>query len=314
MSKEINNSEHSKGKVNREVAALTVLSLLATGCVANEGGQVQAKIPDEPTKTSPLSPDLTKTPAPSPTDATYELTPTVKNPATEELTLAPEPTATATEMPTPTKEESLIKGDIFYDPQSKEDFKNVVLAPSPIDESEKFALWREEYLKQVNEKLINYDGPSLTTENGGINYNYNELILRSGEWPVIASYVFDYEGEKILTKTFVFKDGNTNLLVPLSATYPPEKSIYFQLGDYKTNRAGVVERMSLAYDHGEYLRDLFKKNSIKEPFLEAFFGDFISGEEYDAFARVLFGEANKEDLESFSKQPFILKNIVVEKP
>jgi len=103
MSKEINNSEHSRAKVNRGVAALTALSLLATGCVATEGGQVQAKIIDEPTKTSPLSPDLTKTPAPSPTEANYELTPTVKNPATEELTLAPEPTATATEMPTPTE-------------------------------------------------------------------------------------------------------------------------------------------------------------------------------------------------------------------
>ena len=87
MSKEVNNSQHSrKVGVNRGVAALTAL-LLATGCVATEGGQVQAKIIDEPTKTSPLSPDLTKTPAPLSTEANYELIPTVVNPATQELTL-----------------------------------------------------------------------------------------------------------------------------------------------------------------------------------------------------------------------------------
>ena len=74
--------------------------MLATGCIATEqGGQVQAKISDEPTKTSPLSPDFTKTPAPLSTEANYELTPTIVNPATQELTLV-SPTEVATEMPT----------------------------------------------------------------------------------------------------------------------------------------------------------------------------------------------------------------------
>ena len=238
-------------------------------------------------ETSALSGDSTKTPE-SPTAVATGM-----------------PTATATEMPTPTKEKSLIEGNIFFDPQSKEDFKKVVLSPSPIDEPEKFALWREDYLKLVNEKLINYNGPSLTTENMLIGYNYNELFLSSGEWPVVASYIFDYQGEKILTKTFVFKDGNTNLLVPLSATFSSENSLYFN-DDYKTHRTGVIEDMMLIYDYGQFLRDLDKKSFTTEPFMEAFFGDFMSGEEYDAFVRVLFGEANKEDLESFSRQPFVL--------
>lgn len=257
-----------------------------------------------------------------PTVSNVESTPTVQNRATQELTLVsptevatemptftltPEPTATATatEMPTPTKEKSLIEGNIFFDPQSKEDFKDVALAPSPIDEPEEFALWQEEYLKLVNEKLINYDGQSLTIENMLISYNYNMLLLSSNEWPVIASYIFDYQGEKILTKAFVFKDGDNNLLVPLSATFSPENSFYFN-DDYKTHRTGVIEDMTLIYDYGQFLRDLDKKDLTTEPFMEAFFGDFMAGEEYDAFARILYGKANKEDLESFSRQPFVL--------
>lgn len=265
-------------------------------------------IPIIPTgETNPLPNDFTKTPE-SPTEATYELTQTpghesTINPPTASPT--PESTATATEIPATATEKPLIEGNIFFDPQSKEDFKEVVLAPSPIDEPEKFALWREDYLKLVNEKLINYNGPSLTTENMLIGYNYNELFLSSGEWPVVASYIFDYQGEKILTKTFVFKDGNTNLLVPFSATFSSENSLYFN-DDYKTHRTGVIEDMMLIYDYGQFLRDLDKKSFTTEPFMEAFFGDFMSGEEYDAFVRVLFGEANKEDLESFSRQPFVL--------
>jgi len=259
-----------------------IISLSLSGCA----GVLEMVVTDTPT------PSPTATPAPT---ATKTPTPTI--------TLTPEPTATATETP-------LIQGDIFFDPQSKEDFKNVVLAPSPIDEPEKFALWREEYLRLVNEKLINYDGPSLTTENMLISYDFNQLILSSSEWPVIASYIFDYQGEKILTKTFVFKDSNTNLLVPLSATLPPENSSYFEYCDYKTHRADVVEDMTLVYDYGQYLRDIHKKYSIMEPFVEAFFGDFISEEEYNAFVRVLFGKANKEDLESFCRQPFVLMSVV----
>lgn len=125
MAKELNNSEHSRAKVNRGVAALTALSLLATGgCVATEqGGQVVAKIIDEPTKTSPLSPDLTRTPTPSPTDVNYELTPTVVNPATQELTLV-----SLTEVASETAPTEVIKinmDNIIYPPVGsvKENFE-----------------------------------------------------------------------------------------------------------------------------------------------------------------------------------------------
>ena len=53
----------------------------------------------ETPEVSPLPSDFTKTLIPSPTDANYELTPTVINPATQELTLV-SPTEVATEIPT----------------------------------------------------------------------------------------------------------------------------------------------------------------------------------------------------------------------
>lgn len=126
MSKEVNNSQHSrKVGVNRGVAGLTVLSLLATaGCMAIEGGQVVvAKIPDEPTKTSPLSPDLTKTPTPSPTEAPVKLTPIVVNPATQELTLV-SPTEVATEI-APVEVIKINMDNVIYPPVGyvKENFE-----------------------------------------------------------------------------------------------------------------------------------------------------------------------------------------------
>ena len=77
----------------------------------------------ETPEVSPLPSDFTKTLIPSPTDANYELTPTVVNSATQELTLVsptelatemptitltPEPTATATELPTTTPTETQV--------------------------------------------------------------------------------------------------------------------------------------------------------------------------------------------------------------
>ncbi len=67
--------------------------------------------------------------------------------ATETKVSTPTQTATETKTPTPTAE-SLIQGDIFQDPQSKEEFDTVVLAPSPIDDPENFARFQAEYLNK----------------------------------------------------------------------------------------------------------------------------------------------------------------------
>jgi len=70
---------------------------LTTSCTP-EMINALAKTVETP-EVSPLPSDFTKTPMPSPTEANYELTPTVVNPATQELTLV-SPTEVATEMPT----------------------------------------------------------------------------------------------------------------------------------------------------------------------------------------------------------------------
>ncbi len=135
---------------------------------------------------SPLSPDLTKTPTLSPTDVNYELTPTVQNSATEELTLvpptevatdipiitlAPEPTATATEMSTPTEIPEKYPIDLeklSTTPESYEyllDHKDeFVKGPDPLE------VGMEEFFKWYSEKLI----PSLGDYNerdGNLCYN-----------------------------------------------------------------------------------------------------------------------------------------------
>jgi hypothetical protein len=83
---------------------------------------------------------------------------------------------------------SLIKGDIFFDPQSKEDFSKVVEAPSPIDNPAEFAIWQEEYLKQVNEKLKTYTGTAIDYKTRGFEYGTGKLILGGTDVNVISSY------------------------------------------------------------------------------------------------------------------------------
>ena len=187
----------------------------------------------------------------------FTLSSKVENPATEELTLVPETevatqmpmiitltseptktntpelTATATEMPTPT-EVSLIEGNIFFDPQSEVDFDKVVESPSPIDEPEKFAVWQDEYLKMIEEKLKTYDGPVIENENGGIMYEAGVIVYRELKWQAVASYKFKWQEKDILTKTYIISDFQIGL-APFSVTYTTSNSIAFsQEVGYKT--------------------------------------------------------------------------------
>ncbi len=105
---EVNKAKSKVAKNLFQVGLATSMLFGAPACVPTEAISI---IPTG--ETNPLPDDATKIPE-SPTEANYELTPTVKNPATEELTLTPEPTATATEMPT-----GLIKIDmdnVIYPP------------------------------------------------------------------------------------------------------------------------------------------------------------------------------------------------------
>ena len=248
----------------------------APACVPTEATSI---IPTG--ETNPLPGDSTKT-AESPTDAPIELMPTVVNPATQELTLVPEtevatqmptiitlisePTKTdtleptATEMPTPT-EVSLIEGNIFFDPQSEVDFDKVVESPSPIDEPEKFAVWQDEYLKMIEEKLKTYDGPVIDNKNGGIMYEAGVIVYRELKWQAVASYKFKWQEKDILTKTYIISDFQIGL-APFSVTYTTSNSTVFdkELG-YKTP-TGEAD-MFIRYEW-EKVKEFFTDDFIDE--------------------------------------------------
>lgn len=240
------------------------------------------------------------------------LTPTVENPATEELTLVPEtevtiqmptftltpePTATATEMPTPTKEKSLIEGNIFFDPQSEADFDKVVESPSPIDEPDKFVAWQDEYLKMIEEKLKTYDGNTIDAARMAISFETSVFSVGSKDWPVIAAYKFFWEGQEILTKTFVFEDSQGNL-IPVSATYTTSDSLLFNSElNYITP---ILREGYFYYAWNERVREL-----VYVKFAEIFLP--IKNIDLDAQRRAFFGSGDSNDRDVLSRSRFIIK-------
>ena len=245
----------------------------------------------------------------------YELTPSIENSATQELTPVPEtevatttqtwtltvepsPTATAkaTEAPTPT-EESLIKGNIFFDPQSEADFDKVVESPSPIDEPDKFAAWQDEYLKMIEEKLETYDSTTISGKSIGIMFESSILTVSSKDWPVIAAYKFAWEGQEILSKTLVFKDSQGNL-VPVSVTYSTLDSLLFNSSlNYITpsNKEGYFR-----YAWTEDLRKLFS-----EKFAEIFLP--LENTNLNAQRRAFSGSGDSKDRDVLSRSRFIIQ-------
>lgn len=284
----------------RRVAFAALLTL--TSCTT--GGVIGVSVlTSEPRETSTLPGDSTKTPE-SPTEATYELTQTpghesTINPPTASPT--PESTATATEIPATATEKPLIEGNIFFDPQSKEDFKEVVLAPSPIDEPEKFALWREEYLRLVNEKLINYDGPVLEfNEYSAYDPTYGLMGFYAEKFPVVGSYRFKWWGEDVLNKTYIFsrKDGGDGYIL-LNVTYLPES---------------IAKMHGVQYDYGtleeiigiEYVLTDKRNERWHDEFSIDFYDVFPKTEEQlDSLFRIFFRKSEKGDGDIFSQMQFL---------
>jgi hypothetical protein len=155
----------------RRVAFAALLTL--TSCTT--GGAIGVSVmTSEPRETSTLPGDLTKTPE-SPTEATYELTPTAENPATQELTLVHEtevatemPTITLTPEPTPTATEITEKYPIDLEklhnfPESYEymvkNLDEFVEAPDPLEDLGAFREWvgkLEITIGDYNNREVNY--------------------------------------------------------------------------------------------------------------------------------------------------------------
>ncbi|MGI6249823.1 MAG: hypothetical protein ACOYKD_00440 [Anaerolineaceae bacterium] len=238
----------------------------------------------------------------SPTIALTSTSTQVPPTATETQTSTPVPTETITPTPTP---ESLIKGNIFQDPQSREEFKDLVLAPSPIDEPEEFALWQDEYLKQIYEKAEDYRDKAIN-ENFGIMGEVGFFIFHSSVWNPIASYKFMWQGQEMLSKTFLFKSLWDDL-VPITLTYTPEDSWFFSRNKlYETPDSSERMKLYVMYAYRESM-----KEAKMDDFLDQFLPTDTSKELNEVIARIWWngGEApTEDDYEEFSKMNFILAN------
>lgn len=215
---------------------------------------------------------------------------------TETPTLEPtkEPTVTPTEKP-------LIEGDIFFDPQTKEDFNKLVESPSPIDSPEAFAKWQIEYLNLVNEKLKSAGSDyCVGIDNTGIMYNTGIMGFGKNKWNIISSFIYNWNGKQILTKTFCIKDRGNNL-VPLSITYTTNDSPVFNVeNSYKTPPEGTEMFIRYEWDTA--------KIYFKDGFLEKFLPDKNSDKSLDAVRRFMGGIGTQEDRDVVSHNSFVFSS------
>ncbi len=243
---------------------------------------------------------------PLPEKATAMTTATI----TSTATFTPIPTETPTVTPTPT-EKPLIEGNIFYDPQKKEDFKNVVLAPSPIDEPEKFSKWQDEYLKMVMEKLDDYEeGPyvDLMTRGFIISEETGTINFFSNNWPVVSSYKFIWQGQEMLSKTFVFRN-LTGRVFPLTFTYTTEDRIFSFMNDfgYQTPPNDKERVMFVRFSYSDSAHEIKKGSQMYDNFSADFMGGGNHQEIYDIFdLRLQKGTATEEDFDTLIRARLVI--------
>jgi hypothetical protein len=198
------------------------------------------------------------------------------------------------------KENSLIEGNIFQDPQSEADFANLVESPSPIDNPEDFAKWQDEYLNQIDEKLKTWDGPIMNIAGTTVDFGIQVLALPKNKWQAISSYKYIWQGKEILTKTYVTKD-NTGALVPFSITYTtPNSSAFPQIGYQNPSKEQFM-----------YIR--YEWEMAKEYGSDQFIDSFLPDKDKDIYFnnwRTFFGTKDITDEERalFSRTPFVIAN------
>jgi len=205
---------------------------------------------------------------------THTPTPTERPTKTPTATFTPTITVTPTETPTPT-EKPLIEGNIFYDPQSKEDFKNVVMAPSPIYEPEEFSQWQDKYLELVLAKLENYEGPDVHVSYHHYTSNGHDAFdFFSDDWPVIASYKFLWKGQEMLSKSFIFKNYAGEVFT-LTFTFATEDASFYRNPEnplYSTPPNDEVRYIFSIYKYGDVRYEIDKNNNHINQFTLDFLG------------------------------------------
>lgn len=164
-------------------------------------------------ETNPLPDDFTKTLGLLPTEVNYELTPTVQNPAPQELTLVPEtevPTATATVIPTP---ESTVNPDIeMVDEELAEQIKAAMPSMWVYDHEQK------KFVERSNEdfKFTIYKKTTLYITDG------------NGEEVGFARYFVKNSPDAEMTEYYSLTDMSKDTVIPIK--------LYSQMGDYTAKK------------------------------------------------------------------------------
>jgi len=115
---------------------------------------------------------------------------------------------------------------IGKDPQgiSETDLVGVPQAPG-LDDPTRGA-WEDSCLAAVNEKLKTWTGTTDSIVGSGIVFSVAKVGIGEKDWPVIASYWFDWNGQRMLTKAYVFNDGQGNK-IPIFVTNTIPSSPWF---------------------------------------------------------------------------------------
>jgi len=184
--------EHrNKSTIAEKILRLALFTSMLFGCVP-----IEATVTTPAPETSPLPSDITHTPTLSPTEVPVELTPTVENPATEELTLTLEPTAT-------------VNPDIeVVDEELEEQIKSVMPSMWVYDREQK------KFVERSNEdfKFSIYKKTTLFITDG------------NGEEVGYARYFVKSSPDAEMTEYFSLTDKSVNTVIPLK--------LYSQMGDY----------------------------------------------------------------------------------
>jgi hypothetical protein len=217
-------------------------------------------------------------------------------------TFTPAPTATETEIPTnvPTLEEGVeIVGEIFQNPQLKEDVKNVIVSPSPIDNPVEYAEWKKKLNEILLVELPNHQDKIVELDIGQVRIGFEKKSVKfsDAEWKAISAYKFDWNGTEVLTKVFpVSINGEVSLF---HFTYSADDAMAYNSYEEPYSVEGAVAPR--IFCSGEALID--ELDFAKEILIE------YTDEQFDSLRRVLHGGATKEDQRIVSEMEFVISSL-----
>jgi hypothetical protein len=220
-------------------------------------------------------------------------------------TFTPASTATETEIPTntPASEDDSgsyeIVGEIFQNPQLKEDLENVIVSPSPIDSPEEYTEWKKELNEILLEELPGYQETVVDINNGeGVRVDYQSKIisLPTADWKAVSSYKFEWNGEEVLTKVFPVSVNGGEVLF-FHVTYSADDVMFYN-----------TQEEPYMMEAESFLSIFCAPGSERHPFRGEMLKEYTD-EQFDSLRRVLAGHAKEGDVAVVLAMEFVLHGI-----